>query len=194
MSPHNFILQFAFLYAPLLHMHFTIEQVSPVLYRGLDPSAHEIQLIHDKGIKTIVSMRTKPERKKEALCKKLGMNWIHIPTGVLSTPKPEQFDQFLSVFNDPAKLPVYACCTIDMERSAAYVEAYRMKDQHWTSELVHDEFTKHHLKRWWPPFNHYQGVIEKYANAGETQSASQETISKSAEQSTTETLDKNSHS
>ena len=76
MNLHNIIIQVAFLYAPFVHGK--IEQVTPTLYRGLDPKTKVIYKLHDQGIKTIISLRTNPERKKQRLCEELGMNWIQI--------------------------------------------------------------------------------------------------------------------
>jgi protein tyrosine/serine phosphatase len=123
----NFFVQFAFLYAPLLHCH--TEQVTANLMRGPDPKMADIQSLHDKGIKTIISCRTHAQPKKSELCEKLGMHWIQIQTGVFKVPTDQEFDQFRSIVNDPKQQPCYTACEIDMDRTGVYIAAYRMVDQ-----------------------------------------------------------------
>lgn len=162
MNLHNIIIQLAFMYAPLMS-HGPIEQVTPNLMRGPDPKIADIYALRDNGVKTIISLRTNPERKKQKLCKELGMNWCQIKTGVFKTPSDEQFDEFRNIVNDPKNQKCYASCEIDMDRTGVYIAAYRMVDQHWTSQQMVHEFGTHHQKRWWPVFRKYEGKVIAYA-------------------------------
>lgn len=166
---HNLALQFAFLYAPFVHT--PMEQITPTLWRGMDPKVKQIENLHDKGFKTIVSLRTNPQRKKEALCKQLGMNWVVIKTGVFKTPTFEQMDQFRAVVNNPKMQPVYTSCEVNMDRTGVYIAAHRMVDLHWSAQQVADEFRAHHQKTWWPPFRKYQAQVEAYAAARSSNSS-----------------------
>ncbi len=166
MDIHNLALQFAFLYAPFIHT--PMEQITPTLYRGLDPKVKDIQVLHDKGFKTIISLRTNPEKKKERLCDQLGMKWIQIKTGVFKVPTFDQMDQFRSIVNNPKNQPVYTSCEVDMDRTGVYIAAHRMVDLHWTAQQVADEFKQHHQKTWWPPFRKYQSAVEAYAASSAT--------------------------
>jgi protein tyrosine phosphatase (PTP) superfamily phosphohydrolase (DUF442 family) len=163
LSFHALLIQVAFLYAPLLHV--ATEQVTPNLYRGPDPKTKDIYELHDKGIKTIISLRTNPERRKQRLCEKLGMQWIQIKTGVFKTPTDEQFDQFRAIVNDPKRCPCYTCCEIDMDRTGVYLAAYRLVDKNWSTEQIKQEFNIHHQKDWWPIFRKYQKVATAYARS-----------------------------
>jgi protein tyrosine phosphatase (PTP) superfamily phosphohydrolase (DUF442 family) len=173
----NIAVQFAFLYAPFLHC--VTEQVTPTLYRGPDPKVKDIYALHEKGIKTIISLRTNSEEKKRKLCEKLGMKWIQIKTGVFLTPTDEQFDQFRSIVNDPKSQPVLACCEIDMDRTGVYLATYRMVDQHWTAQQMAEEFAAHHQKKWWPPFRKYERKVIAYAEKRGYVADSDNTISSS---------------
>jgi protein tyrosine phosphatase (PTP) superfamily phosphohydrolase (DUF442 family) len=174
----------AFLYAPLMS-HGPIEQVTPNLMRGPDPKVADIYALRDNGVKTIISLRTNPERKKQELCKKLGMKWVQIKTGVFKTPTDEQFDEFRQIVDDPKNQPCYASCEIDMDRTGVYIAAYRMTDQHWTTQQMVDEFTSHHQKKWWPVFRKYEGKVVAYAkkrNAPGADTQLSSTLSTSAQQ------------
>lgn len=161
MNLHNIAIQFAFLYAPLIHT--PVEQVTPNLYRGQDPKASQLYELKQKGIKTIISLRTNPERKKAELCKKLGMNWYQIKTGVFKTPTDEQFDEFRKIVDDPKNQPCYTSCEIDMDRTGVYIAAYRMVEEHWTTTQMVNEFNSHHQKKWWPIFRKYEAKVVAYA-------------------------------
>jgi hypothetical protein len=161
-SLHSFLIQFAFLYAPLVHP--PVEQVTPYLYRGPDPKTAEIYALHDKGIRTIISLRTNAETKKERLCQKLGMQWINIKTGVFMTPTNDQLDRFCVIVNDPKSRPIYTACEIDMDRTTVYLNAWQMVSQHWTDQQAEMEFRKYHKKNWWPIFRKYERVVTSYAH------------------------------
>ena len=156
-----FLLQFAFLYAPFVHP--PMEQIGPGLYRGPDPKVREIYELHDKGFKTIISIRTNAEDKKRRLCDKLGMRWVHISTGVFKTPSEDQFDQFRAIINKPENLPCLVSCELGMDRAGVYIAAHRMADENWSAQQMEEEFRTHHQKRWWPVFRKYQKHVVGYA-------------------------------
>lgn len=185
MSLHNFILQFAVLISPLIHMPMT--QVSPTMWRGMDPKVKDVYALHDQGIKTIVSLRTNPEYKKQVLCEKLGMHWFNIKTGVFKTPSADQFDQFRAIVNNPKYQPCYVACEVDMDRTLVYIAAQQMCDEHWTTAQVEKEFKDNHQKRWWPIFCKYERKVTEYANNRTQETASTPTtISTHAELSSAE--------
>jgi hypothetical protein len=161
MDIKSILIQFAFLYAPFIHC--PTERVAPNIYRGGDPKTRDIYMLRDKGIKTIISLRVNPQKNKTLLCEKLGMQWVHIPTGIFLTPKTDEFDHFRAVVNNPKNLPCYMACEVDMDRTGVYIAVYRMVDQYWSIEQVKEEFRQHHQKKWWPPFWNYAKAVEEYA-------------------------------
>ncbi len=165
-----------------------MEQITPTLYRGMDPKAKEIQVLHDKGFKTIISLRTNPQKKKEKICDQLGMKWIQIKTGVFKVPTFEQMDQFRAIVNNPKMQPCYASCEVNMDRTGVYIAAHRMVDLHWTAQQVADEFKAHHQKTWWPPFRKYQSQVEAYAANRSSSVAARATPSGSFSTTTTTVL------
>jgi protein tyrosine phosphatase (PTP) superfamily phosphohydrolase (DUF442 family) len=160
-SLHNLLLQFSFLFAPMTHM--PTEQICPTIYRGRDPNIAQIKVLHDKGIKTIVSLRTHDQPKKQKYAESLGMKWVRIPSGVFKTPAFAEIDAFRGVVNKPANQPCYVCCTIGTDRNAAFLAAYRMTDENWTAQQTLTELEQHHLKRWWPIFADYPKTAAAYA-------------------------------
>ncbi len=163
MDIKTFLLQFAVLYGAFIHAQ--PQQVEPGLYRGTDPKIKDIYALHDRGIKTIISLRLHPQKNKAKLCEKLGMKWIQIPTGVFLTPTNKQLDEFRALVKDPKNLPCFFSCEVDMDRASAYLAAYRMVDLNWTPEQIKTDFKKHHQKIWWPPFRKYESAVISYAES-----------------------------
>lgn len=163
MDIRAFFLQFAVLYGAFIHGQ--PEQAEPGIFRGTDPKVKDVYKLHDKGFKSIISLRVHLEKRKEKLCQKLGMNWFHIPTGVFLTPTPDQFDQFRAIVRDPQNRPCYVTCEVDMDRTSVYLAAYRMVDLNWTATQIKEDFRKHHQKIWWPPFRKYQAKVIEYAKS-----------------------------
>jgi protein tyrosine/serine phosphatase len=163
MDIRAFLLQFAIFYGAFIHCK--PEQVEPGIYRGSDPKIKDIHRLNDKGFKAIISLRLNSQKKKENLCHELGMKWFHIPTGVFLTPTPDQYDQFRSIVKAPQNRPCYVACEVDMDRTGAYLAAYRMVDLNWSAKQIKEDFCKHHQKIWWPPFRKYEADVIKYAES-----------------------------
>jgi protein tyrosine/serine phosphatase len=140
-----------------------MEQIGANLYRGSDPTVREIYALHEKGFKTVISIRTNAEEKKRKLCEKLGMHWVNIKTGVFLLPTDDQFDHFREVINKPENRPCLVSCELGMDRAGVYIAAHRMADENWSEEQMTQEFRMHHQKRWWPVFRKYQKLVVGYA-------------------------------
>jgi protein tyrosine phosphatase (PTP) superfamily phosphohydrolase (DUF442 family) len=165
------LLQLAFMYAPLVRP--PMEQIGPNLYRGSDPTMREICALHEKGFKTIISIRTNAEDKKRKLCEKLGMRWVNIKTGVFLLPTDDQFDQFRAIINEPENRPCLVSCELGMDRVGVYIAAHRMADENWSERQMREEFRTHHQKRWWPIFRKYQQLVVGYAERRKGQYSAQ---------------------
>lgn len=165
MSVHNLILQMAFMYS--WFWHFPTHEISPNLYTGPDPKVKDIYALHDKGVKTIVSLRLHEQPKKEKLCQQLGMRWYQIKSGVFLAPTDEQFDKFRAILNNPGNLPCYTACEVGSDRVGVYLAAYRAVDQHWTEDQIAQGFRDEHQKTWWPAFRKYKPAVIAYAKRQE---------------------------
>ncbi len=161
MSLQTFALQFAFLFAPLIH-HQMIE-VEPGLYRGTDPKIKDLPKLQQQGFKTIVSFRTNDQPKKSLRASQLGIRWVNIPTGVFLNPTDQEFDDFRAVINDPKNLPCLMTCEVNMDRTLVYLAAHQMVDKGWTAAQIDREFKEAHQKVWWPPFRKYRETVADYA-------------------------------
>lgn len=119
-----------------------------VLYRSgqLSPAGLE-RVVHDYGIRTVVSFRdteegkaaTPPDQWEEATCARLGVNYVRMPlrywsrdeTGVV--PAEENVAQFLKLMDDPKNYPVLAHCFRGVHRTGTYCAIYRMEKDGWAN-------------------------------------------------------------
>jgi len=109
--------------------------VGPVYVAG-QPSEQAIRDLKDKGVKTIINLRTQPEMDNRravpfdeaALTKELGINYVHVPLGGADTPyTPEALDKVADAIAK-ADGDVLLHCTVGWRAShmwAAYLVKYK---------------------------------------------------------------------
>jgi len=151
----------------------TFQQVSPVLYRGPVPNKSRMDELKEMGIKTIINLRTNPQRGKEAYARKIGLNFIHVPTGVFLAPDRGKVHKYVEIVRNPQYQPVYVCCTLGTDRTALYVGLYRVLVEDWSGQEAWEEMEAHHIKKWWPPFANYENVLADYEKLQTAVTASQ---------------------
>jgi protein tyrosine/serine phosphatase len=118
-----------------------------VLYRSgqLTPAGLE-RLIHDYGIRTVVSFRyaktegqEPPDRWEEGVCARLGINYVRIQPRVWVpdekgvVPADEGVNQFLGVLAEPRNRPVLVHCLRGVHRTGSYCAIFRMDCQGWSN-------------------------------------------------------------
>src|SRR5262245_28003734 len=127
-----------------------------VLYRSGQLSlAGLTRVIHDHGIKTIITLRDAaqpgeppPDRKEEEYCRKMELNYHRLPPREWSAaddaiPADKSVAEFCAIMNDPANYPVLVHCYRGVHRSGAYSAIFRMEKQHWTNERAIAEMIEH---------------------------------------------------
>jgi tyrosine-protein phosphatase SIW14 len=109
------------------------------------------RIIHDYGIKTVVTLRDAhpgkegpPDRKEEEYCTKEDIQYVRIsprdwwaPDG--STPAEEGIHQFLELMKDARNYPVLIHCFAGVHRTGAYCAVWRMEHDGWTNEQAINE-------------------------------------------------------
>lgn len=117
-----------------------------VLYRSGQLSLPALKsVIHDYGIKTVVTFRdasepglAPPDLAEEKFCAAQEMNFVRIsprawwsPDGAI--PADEGVRAFRAVMDNPANHPVLIHCYAGLHRSGAFSAIYRMEYDHWTN-------------------------------------------------------------
>jgi protein tyrosine/serine phosphatase len=118
------------------------------LYRGGQPERDGFQYLKDRGIKTVINLRT--ENDEEVMVKKLGMNYVHIPISIKPWSKiPDAaIEQYFKVLNDPANYPIFFHCRRGADRTGAMAGFYRIAVQGWETKKAYSEARQIGM-RWW---------------------------------------------
>jgi protein tyrosine/serine phosphatase len=114
-----------------------------VLYRSGQLSLEGLKaVIHDYGIKTVVSLRPDdpaPDRVEEEYCKAEGIGYYRISPRPWSPidgfiPAEEGVKRFCAVMDNCDNLPVLVHCLAGIHRSGAFCAVFRMEYQRWTND------------------------------------------------------------
>ena len=120
-------------------------QVSPVLYRGAQPTPEGFDRLKKIGVKTVVDLRGKSHRDE---LEGAGLKYVHIPSSAAHLEE-QKVVQFLRVVQDPANQPVFVHCERGADRTGGYVAAYRMAEQGWTAQDAEAELPRFHFNPFW---------------------------------------------
>lgn len=134
-------------------------QLDSMCLWGPQPNEERVIELKSRGVKTIINVRLNKMQQLEETTKAHGMNYVHIPTGVFKPPEKRHIQQFLDVVKDPSKRPVYVCDQVAHDRTQFYVGVYGMAQHKWSAERASEEMYKNGLRRWWPWFYKYKGVV-----------------------------------
>jgi protein tyrosine phosphatase (PTP) superfamily phosphohydrolase (DUF442 family) len=123
-------------------------RVTPGITRGAQPSEQALTLMAKDGFKTIIDLRMNGAgtESEEAITKRLGMNYVHIPMTALVTPTTQQVAQFLSIVKKSENLPAFVHCRQGADRTGTVLAIYRRTVQGWDFEKTYAEMREHHFK------------------------------------------------
>jgi protein tyrosine/serine phosphatase len=119
-----------------------------ILYRSGQLSKAGLErLIHDHGIRTVISLRDSddpsvppPDRHEEHFCEKQDIKFVRVtpkswwPEYDGPPPAEKGVATFLKVMDDPANYPVLLHCFAGTHRTGAMVAIYRMEFNHWSND------------------------------------------------------------
>jgi len=111
-------------------------QVTESLYRSGQPTHEGMEEIADRGIGTIITLRS--FYSDSLLIENLDLNYYEIPMIILE-PTDEQKALFLSIVSDSTKTPVLVHCYNGSDRTGSMVAYYRVKMQGWSNEDALEE-------------------------------------------------------
>ena len=118
-----------------------------VLYRsGQMPTGGLKRILHDHGIRTVVSLRdpplsdrVAPDTDEEAFCRRLGVTFHRLPpqpweARVGPPPVEPNVRKFREIMADPSNHPVLVHCFAGEHRTGAHCAVYRMEFHRWSNE------------------------------------------------------------
>ncbi len=108
-------------------------EVTPNLYRGAQPTEEGLQALKDMGINLVVDLRGGPNKEEEETAKKLGMQYVSIPSHC-PFPKDETFAKFLRVVRENPAKKTFVHCQLGVDRTGMAIASYRMAEEGWSAD------------------------------------------------------------
>jgi tyrosine-protein phosphatase SIW14 len=108
-------------------------QVTPILYRGAQPSQEGLEALKKRDVNLVIDLRGGGNKDEETAVVKLGMQYVSIPSHC-PFPKDEPFAKFLRVIRENPGKKVFVHCRLGDDRTGMAVAAYRMADEGWSAD------------------------------------------------------------
>ncbi len=112
-------------------------EVTPMLYRGAQPTKQGFRNLAAMGINIVVDLRGSRESERE-LVTKLGMRYVALPWRCY-LPRDKPFAEFLMLLRKNPGKKVFVHCRVGDDRTGMDIAAYRMAEQGWTAEEAKKE-------------------------------------------------------
>ena len=116
-----------------------LHQISDQLYRSAQPTAAGMRNLKQKGIGTIVNLRSFHSDRDEIGKTGLGYEHIHMKAW---HPEQEDVVRFLKIVTQPKRTPVLVHCQHGSDRTGAMCAIYRVVVQGWSKKDAIREMTE----------------------------------------------------
>lgn len=117
------------------------------LYRGGQPSEEGLRLLADRGIKTIIDLRTDCDQKKITQATEGKVRVVHIPFNPYR-PSVEMLKKFIEIMSEEGSNPVFIHCFHGADRTGMMCAVYRVVFHGWNKRDAIREMKKFG-SHWW---------------------------------------------
>ncbi len=125
-------------------------QVSPVLWRGAQPTKEGFKALEQAGVKTIINLRSYHD--DSSLLEGTQLHYVSIPMDAWH-PDEKDLALFLRAVqlasSDPSRYPIFVHCQQGRDRTGYSVATYRMVMQDWSAEDAIKEMYAFRFNRIW---------------------------------------------
>jgi tyrosine-protein phosphatase SIW14 len=133
------------------------QEVVPGIYRSAQPDAAALRAARERGVRTVVVLRSEVPEPERSAAAALGLEVVHVPMDGTKMPSIEEVDRALEVVLDPSKRPVLVHCAHGEERTGAVVAAYRVVVEGWEPAAAEKEAIEHGFG-----FDGLEGFLVRY--------------------------------
>jgi protein tyrosine/serine phosphatase len=124
-------------------------KVNDHFYRGSLPKQSDYAALVALGVKTVISLRQRPDERVRQMAERAGMRYINVPMKVRGYPQADLAPRFLALVNDPENWPVYVHCHGGRHRTGVMTAIYRMEIEGWDVQRAYAEMRQYGFyKRW----------------------------------------------
>jgi hypothetical protein len=121
-------------------------EVTPMLYRGGEPTAVGLQTLAQMGIGIVVDGREFHRHERDEVIS-LGMPYVAI-SWHCPFPRDHTFAQFLSLIRQNPNKKIFVHCRLGDDRVGMMIAAYRMAVDNWTAEQAMKEMKTNGFTFW----------------------------------------------
>ncbi len=128
-------------------------QVTPLLFRGGQPTSEGYRELKQMGVDTVISFRhekgenTLERRAVEAL----GMRFVNLPWRAWDNPTDDEVGRFFTLLAASPQRKVYVHCQQGRDRTGAMVALYRIAVDHWCPASAVAEMRAYHYHHFFFP-------------------------------------------
>jgi len=118
------------------------QEVNEHVFRGGQPSDEGFKNLAQRGIKTVVDLRTAGEHSlshEKQVVEADGMRFVSIPMKGLGAPSLQQISAALGILEDKENWPVFVHCRRGSDRTGTVLACYRISHDHWENRKALDE-------------------------------------------------------
>ncbi len=124
-------------------------KVNDHFYRGSLPKQSDYTGLVALGVKTVISLRHRPDERVMQSAERAGMRYINLPMNVRGYPPEDLAPRFLALVNNPENWPVYVYCHGARHRTGVMTAIYRMAVEGWDIHRACAEMRRYGFyKRW----------------------------------------------
>ena len=105
--------------------------VSPMLYRGAQPTADGFKTLEAMGVKSIINLRNLHSDRDAMVGTGLKYFRLHVDTLL---PEDDEVESFVQILAKADNLPVFVHCRHGSDRTGLMVAVYRVVFQGWSKE------------------------------------------------------------
>jgi Tyrosine phosphatase family len=140
-------------------------EITPILYRGSQPSKEGLRNLSEMGIAIVVDMRSWHGRERKTV-EDLGMKYVSISWQCFH-PTDDVIAKFLELVRDNPGKKIFIHCHIGDDRAGMEIAAYRMANQGWTAKEARKEMVmfgqnKFHRLICWQLLRYEKQFPERY--------------------------------
>ena len=124
-------------------------KVNDHFYRGSLPKQSDYAGLVALGVKTVISLRQRPDENVRRSVELAGIRYINLPMNVRGYPQEDLAPRFLELVNNPENWPVYVYCHGGRHRTGVMTAIYRMAIEGWDVQRAYAEMRQYGFyKRW----------------------------------------------
>lgn len=124
-----------------------VAKVTPLLYRGAQPSSEGYDALAKMGIDIVVDVRGTERESEGREVQRAGMKYVAIPWHC-PFPKDKVFARFLRLIKENPNKKIFVHCRLGDDRGGMMIASYRMAFEGWSAQEAADEMKQFGFVRW----------------------------------------------